>query len=43
MIQNFNFNEFVNNLDVKEFLDDNSTLPCEYAVLHLWRKIMTTL
>ena len=25
----FNFNKFVNKLDVKAFLDDNSTLPCE--------------
>ena len=24
-----NFNKFVNNLDVKLFLDDNSTLPCD--------------
>lgn len=26
----FNFNEFVNNLDVKAFLDDNFTFLCEY-------------
>ena len=25
----FNFNKFVNNLDVKTFLDDNSTLVCD--------------
>ena len=25
----FNFNKFVNNLDVKTFLDDNSTLACD--------------
>ena len=24
-----NFNKFVKNLDVKLFLDDNSTLPCD--------------
>ena len=30
----FNFNEFVNNLDVKAFLDDNFTFLCEIEALH---------